>query len=69
MPRQNFIRVKNRATHRREPGFAVVAFPAQYRVSGVKTFLVNQDGGVYERDLGPMTTTAARARLRLAHAP
>jgi hypothetical protein len=37
-------------------GFAVVAFPAQYRASGVKTFIVNQDGIVYERDLGQMTT-------------
>jgi hypothetical protein len=42
-------------------GFAVVAFPAQYRVSGVKTFFVNQDGTVYERDLGPMTTELAAA--------
>ena len=42
-------------------GFAVVAFPAQYRVSGVKTFLVNQDSTVYERDLGPMTTELATA--------
>jgi hypothetical protein len=42
-------------------GFAVVAFPAQYRVSGVKTFVVNQDGAVYERDLGPMTTDEAAA--------
>ncbi len=42
-------------------GFAVVAFPAQYRVSGVKTFIVDQNGVVYERDLGAMTTEIASA--------
>lgn len=42
-------------------GFAVVAFPAQYRVSGVKTFIVNRSGVVYERDLGAMTTQLASA--------
>ena len=36
-------------------GFALVAAPADYRVSGVKTFIVNQDGVVYEKDLGPNT--------------
>lgn len=34
-------------------GFALVAVPAEYRVTGVKTFLVNQYGVVYEKDLGP----------------
>src|SRR5436190_3514097 len=34
-------------------GFAVAAVPAQYRVTGVKTFLVSYDGVVYEKDLGP----------------
>jgi hypothetical protein len=34
-------------------GFALVAWPAQYGVSGVHTFIVNQDGVVYEKDLGP----------------
>jgi hypothetical protein len=34
-------------------GFALVAVPAQYRVTGVKTFLVNNDGIVYQKDLGP----------------
>jgi hypothetical protein len=42
-------------------GFAMVAWPAEYRVSGVKTFLVNQDGVVYQKDLGPSTSTAAQA--------
>lgn len=34
-------------------GFALVAVPAQYRVTGVKTFLVSHTGIVYEKDLGP----------------
>ena len=34
-------------------GFALVAVPAQYRVTGVKTFLVDYDGIVYQKDLGP----------------
>lgn len=37
-------------------GFAVVAFPAVYRSSGVKTFLVNEHGHIYEKDLGANTT-------------
>lgn len=41
-------------------GFALVAFPAQYGASGVMTFLVNQDGVVYQKDLGPDTTAIAR---------
>lgn len=41
-------------------GFALVAFPATYADSGVKTFLVNQDGIVYEKDLGPNTAALAR---------
>jgi hypothetical protein len=36
-------------------GFALVAAPAEYRVTGVKTFLVSHDGVVYEKDLGPNT--------------
>jgi hypothetical protein len=40
-------------------GFALVAFPAQYRVTGVKTFMVSYDGVVYEKDLGPDTTRIA----------
>jgi hypothetical protein len=41
-------------------GFALVAYPADYGVSGVKTFLVNHHGIVYEKDLGPTTATLAR---------
>ena len=36
-------------------GFALIASPAQYRNTGVKTFMVSQDGVVYEKDLGPNT--------------
>ena len=41
-------------------GFALVAWPAEYGVSGVKTFIVNHRGIVYEKDLGPTTATLAR---------
>ena len=34
-------------------GFALIAVPAQYRVTGVKTFMVSHDGVVYQKDLGP----------------
>ena len=34
-------------------GFALVAWPARYDATGVMTFVVNQDGVVRERDLGP----------------
>jgi Protein of unknown function (DUF2950) len=36
-------------------GFALVASPAEYAVTGVKTFIVSNDGAVYEKDLGPKT--------------
>ena len=36
-------------------GFALAAAPADYRVTGVKAFLVNQDGVVYQKDLGSDT--------------
>src|SRR5262245_19549698 len=40
-------------------GFALVAWPAKYDATGVMTFIVNQDGVVYEKDLGPETATRA----------
>jgi hypothetical protein len=40
-------------------GLALVAYPAEYRSSGVKTFIVTQNDIVYEKDLGPNTTTNA----------
>jgi Protein of unknown function (DUF2950) len=42
-------------------GFALVAWPAQYNVTGVMTFVVNQDGIVHEKDLGDATDAAARS--------
>jgi hypothetical protein len=41
-------------------GFALVAFPAEYRVTGTHTFIVSHDGVVYQKDLGPKTTTLGR---------
>lgn len=42
-------------------GFALVAWPAEHGVSGIQTFLVNQDGTIYEKDLGARTSAAAEA--------
>jgi hypothetical protein len=41
-------------------GFALVAYPARYGVSGIMTFIVNNDGVVYEQDLGQHTHAVAR---------
>lgn len=41
-------------------GFALVAYPAQYGVTGVKTFIVANDGVVYEKDLGMRTVDLAK---------
>jgi len=40
-------------------GFGLIAFPAEYGSSGVMTFIVNHDGVVYSRDLGPHTEQVA----------
>jgi Protein of unknown function (DUF2950) len=37
-------------------GFAFAAYPVEYRSSGVMTFIVDQSGTIYEKDLGPATT-------------
>ena len=42
-------------------GFAAVAWPANYGVTGVQTFLVNNDGIVYQKDLGDATVKVASA--------
>jgi hypothetical protein len=42
-------------------GFAFVAFPADYRSSGVKTFIICQNGVVFSKDLGPNTEKLAKA--------
>ena len=40
-------------------GFAVIAYPARYGVSGIMSFMVNQDEVVYEQNLGQNTTAVA----------
>jgi hypothetical protein len=41
-------------------GFALLAFPAEYGNSGIMTFMVNHDGTVFQKDLGPKTAQLAR---------
>jgi len=45
-------------------GFALVASPADYEKTGVKSFIVSHDGVVYEKDLGPKTVEAFKAMER-----
>lgn len=45
-------------------GFGLVAWPVHYDASGIMTFVVNQDGVAYEKDLGPETQTAVRSITR-----
>jgi Protein of unknown function (DUF2950). len=45
-------------------GFGLVAYPASYGKSGVMTFLVNQTGVVFEKDLGPKTSKTAEGMKR-----
>jgi len=42
-------------------GFAMIAYPAEYGNSGLMSFIVNQQGVVYERDLGEETAVAAQS--------
>jgi len=42
-------------------GFAIIAYPVEYRNSGIMTFLVGKDGVVYQRDLGEKTAEIAAA--------
>ena len=44
---------------KKKGGLTLVAYPAEYQSSGVKTFVVTQKGVVFEKDLGPGTTTVA----------
>jgi hypothetical protein len=41
-------------------GFALVAYPARYKVSGIMTFIVNHDGTIYEKDFGQDTSELAK---------
>jgi DUF2950 family protein len=45
-------------------GFALVAFPASYGVSGIMTFIVSHDGVVYQKDFGPKTAQVGNAMKR-----
>src|SRR5262247_1446955 len=45
-------------------GFAMVAYPAQYGSSGIMTFIVNHDGVVYQKDLGPRTAALAQSMTK-----
>jgi hypothetical protein len=45
-------------------GFALIAFPAQYRNTGVMSFMVSNDGVVWQKDLGPTTLEVAKAMER-----
>jgi hypothetical protein len=47
------------ASARSNRGLTLIAYPAEYQSSGVKTFVVTQKGLVFEKDLGPETTTVA----------
>ena len=42
-------------------GFAMVAYPSEYGQSGVMTFIVNQNGTIYERDLGRNSAAAGKS--------
>ncbi len=44
-----------------EKGFGLVAWPAEYGKTGVMSFIVNQDGQLYQKNLGPRTPRAAAA--------
>ena len=45
-------------------GFALVGWPARYNETGLMTFIVNQDGAVYQKHLGPNSASIAGAMTR-----
>jgi hypothetical protein len=47
-----------------QKNFAFVAYPAEYRSCGVMTFIINQDGVVHQKDLGPNTAKRAKTMTR-----
>jgi len=62
-PRSTVLSVEEEAVviaFRKHTMLALVAFPATYGDSGVMTFIVNQQGIVFEKNLGPNTTKTAR---------
>ncbi|MFZ0198668.1 MAG: DUF2950 domain-containing protein [Candidatus Sulfotelmatobacter sp.] len=58
------LRTRGSKSGKLTQGFAFVAYPAEYRSSGVMTFMVDQDGIVYEKDLGPRTSETAKTITR-----
>lgn len=50
-------------------GFALVAYPARWGASGVMTFIVNHDGVVYQRNLGPRSAAVASGMTRFSPDP
>ena len=46
-------------------GFALIAWPAEYDVTGIMSFIVNQDGIIREKDLGPESDSVARAMTNI----
>ena len=42
-------------------GFAILAYPAQYRDSGIMTFIINENGVLLQKDVGPTTSEVASA--------
>ena len=52
------------ADGRMTKGFALVAWPARFGASGIMTFIVNQDGVVFQKDLGEQTDELARKMAR-----
>jgi hypothetical protein len=56
---------KSNILDRKTPGgFAFLAYPAEYRSSGVLTFIIDQNNVVYEKDLGPNTEKLAEAMTK-----
>ena len=50
-------------------GFAVIAYPAEYGVSGIMSFMISKQGIVYQRDLGPDTEAIARDKKEFNPVP
>jgi hypothetical protein len=47
-------------------GFALVVFPVRYGVSGVLTYLVNQEGAIYQKDLDAQTAELGQAMTQFS---
>jgi hypothetical protein len=45
-------------------GFALIAWPAEWKNTGIMTFIVNQQGKIYQKNLGPKTAKTAAGMTR-----